>query len=278
MYERRPATLTPMSVADRRRRFRDLHAHGIFVMPNAWDVGSARLLAAAGFDALATTSGGFAWSIGRADYRVRRDELLAHVAALAAATELPLSVDSERCFAADPDGVAETVRLLGEAGAAGCSIEDFDPASGAIDDAGVAAERVAAAAEAAHAGDPMVLTARAENHLHGVDDLDDTIARLRAYRAAGADVVYAPALRDPAHIAAVVDAVDAPVNVLLIPGVPAVGQLRSLGVRRVSTGSALASVAYGALVAAARELAAEGTSAYVRGGLSPEVRAAAFGS
>jgi 2-methylisocitrate lyase-like PEP mutase family enzyme len=266
-----------MSVADRRRRFRELHAQGLFVMPNAWDAGSARLLAAAGFEALATTSGGFAWSLGRADYRVARDELIIHVEALAAATELPLSVDSERCFGADPAGVAETVRLLAEAGAAGCSIEDFDPASGTIDDAGVAAERVAAAAEAAHRGEPMMLTARAENHLHGVDDLDDTIARLHAYRAAGADVVYAPALRDPAHIAALVDAVEAPVNVLLIPGVPTVAELARLGVRRVSTGSALASVAYGALVAAARELATGGTSGYVRGGLSPEDRAAAFG-
>jgi 2-methylisocitrate lyase-like PEP mutase family enzyme len=261
-------------VAERRARFRALHEQGIFVMPNAWDAGSARLLAAAGFPALATTSGGLAWSLGRHDYGVARDELLAHVAALAAATELPLSVDSERCFGDTPAAVGETVRLLGEAGAAGCSIEDFDPASGRIDALDAAAERVAAAAGAAHRGDAMVLTARAENHLHGVDDLRDTIARLRAYRAAGADVLYAPGLRRPAEIAAVVEAVAAPVNVLLLPVGPPVAELAALGVRRASTGSALASAAYGALVAAARELSADGTSSYARRGLSAEDRAA----
>src|SRR5436190_17452108 len=158
-----------MSVADRRARFHELHAReGIFVMPNPWDAGSARLLEQCGFEALATTSAGYAWLLGREDHAVTRDELVAHVAELAAAVDVPLSVDSERCFAGDPAGVAETVRLLAGAGAAGCSIEDWDQENGRIDDPGHATELVTAAVEAAHQGEaPLVLTARAENHLHG---------------------------------------------------------------------------------------------------------------
>jgi 2-methylisocitrate lyase-like PEP mutase family enzyme len=266
-----------MTTADLRARFVALHARpDVFVMPNAWDVGSARLLASAGFEALATTSSGFAWSIGKEDQGVTRDELLAHVEALAAATPLPLSVDSERLYADDLAGVAETVRLLAEAGAAGCSIEDYDPATKRLETPERGAERVAAAAEAARATG-LVLTARAENHLYGVDDLGDTIARLRAYRAAGADVVYAPGLRDADAIAAVVAATDAPVNVLALPGCPPVAELGRLGVRRVSTGSLLARSAYGALLAGARELLSTGTSGYAELGISPEERAAAFG-
>ena len=267
-----------MTIAERRARFRALHEHdGIFVMPNPWDVGSTRLLTSLGFEALATTSAGLAWTLGRNDQHVTRDELVAHVAELAAATPLPLSVDSERCFADDLEGVAETVTLLAEAGASGCSIEDYDPATDSIDDADRAAERVAAAADAAHRLDePMVLTARAENHLHGVDDLDDTIARLSAYRDAGADAVYAPGLRDPSQIARLVDVVGVPVNVLALPGAPSVPELESLGVRRVSTGSLLASAAYGALIAGARELHGDGTSTYAGGGLTPDDRALAF--
>src|SRR6185503_6120229 len=187
-------------------RFHELHAREqLFVMPNPWDVGSARILAALGFEALATTSAGFAWVLGKLDTQVTRDELVAHVAEVAAATPLPLNVDSERCYPDDPGGVAETVRQLGSAGAAGCSIEDYDPAADRIDDVGVAAERVAQAAGAAHAfAEPMVLTGRCENHIRGVDDLDDTIARLIAYRDAGADAVYAPGLRELDQIAAVV--------------------------------------------------------------------------
>jgi 2-methylisocitrate lyase-like PEP mutase family enzyme len=179
-----------MTASERRARFRELHEREqLFVMPNPWDIGSARILAAAGFEALATTSAGFAWALGKLDQQVTRDELVAHVADLSAATDLPLNVDSERCYPGDPGGVAETVRMLAGAGAAGCSIEDYDPETGAIDDVGLAAERVAEAAEAAHALDePMVLTGRAENHIRGVDDLDDTIARLVAYRDAGAGV------------------------------------------------------------------------------------------
>jgi 2-methylisocitrate lyase-like PEP mutase family enzyme len=199
------------STAERRARFRALHERKqIFVMPNPWDVGSARVLAAAGFEALATTSAGFAWTLGKHDQHVTRDELLEHVAALAAATELPLSVDSERCFASDPAGVAETVSLLADAGAAGCSIEDYDPATGQIDDVATAAKRVAAAAEAAHRGQGMVLTARAENHLYGRGDLDDTIERLAAYRAAGVTltIVFPNPVGEPrdAAVARVLDA------------------------------------------------------------------------
>ena len=245
-------------------------------MPNPWDAGSVRLLAWCGFEALATTSAGLAWSLGRNDQHVTRDELVTHVAWLSGVTDLPLSVDSERCFADDLDGVAETVRMLAGAGAAGCSIEDYDPATGRIDDIGHAAERVAAAARAAHEGDPMVLTARAENHLYGGTELGDTIARLVAYREAGADVLYAPGLTDPAEIAAVVAAVGAPVNVLALPDAPTVAELGALGVRRVSTGSLLASAAYAAMLTGARELLADGSSGYARAGLPRDVRAAAL--
>ena len=245
-----------MTAETRRARFRELHAREqLFVMPNPWDAGSARILACLGFEALATTSAGFAWALGKLDTQVTRDELVEHVAALAGATELPLNVDSERCYPDDPGGVAETVRLLGEAGAAGCSIEDWNPSTGRIEDDSLATERVAEAAEAARAFDPpLVLTGRAENHLHGIDDLDDTIARLVAYRDAGADCVYAPWLSTAEQISAVVDAVGVPVNVLATPAVPPLPELAELGVRRISTGSLLAGVAYGALAAAARDL------------------------
>jgi 2-methylisocitrate lyase-like PEP mutase family enzyme len=258
-----------MSVGQKRARFRELHAaKEIFVMPNPWDVGSARLLQSFGFPALATTSAGFALTLGRLDGNVTRDELVAHVAQLAAATDVPLNVDSERCYPEEPGGVAWTVELLSEAGAAGFSIEDWDPAAGRIDDVGVAAERVSSAASVAHGlAEPMVLTARAENHLRGVDDLDDTIARLIAYRDAGADAVYAPFLSDLAQIARVVEEVGLPVNVLALPNVPSVSELASVGVRRVSTGSLLSNAAYGALKAGAEELLTAGTSEYGRSGI-----------
>jgi 2-methylisocitrate lyase-like PEP mutase family enzyme len=267
------------AVADRRARFRALHAGTeLFLMPNPWDVGSARLLASCGFEALATTSAGFAWSIGKHDQQVSRDELVGHVASLTAATDLPLNVDSERCYPDDPGGVAEAVALLAAAGAAGFSIEDYDPASDSIDSVGVAAARVAVAAEAAHGlSDPMVLTGRAENHIRGVDDLEDTIARLIAYREAGADVAYAPGLSDLDRITAVVDAVQIPVNVLALPDGPTVAELASVGVRRVSTGGALAAAAYGALVAGAQELQNDGISRYAEKGVSRDALFAAFG-
>jgi 2-methylisocitrate lyase-like PEP mutase family enzyme len=257
----------------RQRRFRELHADGLFLLPNPWDVGSAKLLASLGFEALATTSAGLAWSLGKLDMQVTRDELVAHVADLAAATSLPLNVDSERCFPDAPGGVAETVRLLADAGAAGCSIEDYDPAADAIEPVEVAAERVTVAAGAA----PLVLTARAENHLHGVDDLDDTIARLVAYRDAGADVVYAPGLSSLDAIARVVEEVGVPVNVLALPAGPSVAELASVGVRRVSTGGALARAAYGALLAGATELRDGGTSRYSERGAPADALRDAFG-
>ena len=226
--------------------FRALHADGIFVMPNPWDVGSAKRLAGMGFPALATTSSGFAWSIGKQDQQVKLDELLPHVEALVAAIDVPLSVDAERGYADDADGVGRTVHLIGMAGAAGCSIEDFDPVTKTIDPLDVAVERVAAAVAAA-AGHGMVVTARAENHLYGAGDLADTIARLTAYRDAGAEVLYAPGLVDLDQIAAVVRAVERPVNVLKLPAAPDVAALASVGVRRVSSGGGLARAAYSAM-------------------------------
>jgi len=261
-------------------RFRALHEREqLFLMPNPWDAGSARLLEYAGFEALATTSAGFAWSLGRADQTVSRDELVAHVATLAAATDLPLNVDSERCYPDAPGGVTRTVELLAEAGAAGFSIEDFNPETGSMDDAAAAADRVAEAMEASLKQDePMVLTGRAENHIRGVDDLDDTINRLVAYRDAGADVVYAPGLTDLDQIARVVEAVQIPLNVLALPSTPSLAELASAGVRRVSTGSLLAGVAYGALLEGARELREEGTSHYAEGGTWRNALTAAFDS
>jgi 2-methylisocitrate lyase-like PEP mutase family enzyme len=268
-----------MSAADRRARFRELHARDeVFVMPNPWDVGSARLLAAEGFEALATTSQGFAWALGKQDQTVTRDELVAHVAELADATPLPLNVDSERCYPDDPGGIAETVARLSAAGAAGFSIEDYDPVSDGMDPIDVSAQRVAEAVAAARAdAEPLVVTARAENHIRGVDDLEDTLARLVAYRDAGADVVYAPGLVDLGRIVELVDAVRIPVNVLALPSGPSIGQLAEVGVRRVSTGSLLASAAYGALVAGARELRSDGTSRYGENGVPRDVAARAFG-
>ena len=268
-----------MDTADwtpRRDRFRQLHERGLFVMPNPWDIGSARILASVGFPALATTSLGHAASLGKVDQTVTRDELLAHVAAISAAVDLPLNVDAERCFADDLAGVADTVSLLAEAGAAGCSIEDYDPATSAIDAIAVASERVAAAAEAAHRHG-MLLTARAENALYGVDDIDDTVTRLRAYRAAGADVLYAPRLTDPDAIREVVQATDAPVNVLAMRHGPSSPELTELGVRRVSTGGPLARAAYGALRRAAEELLGPGTSTYQDDALTSDDLDRAFG-
>jgi 2-methylisocitrate lyase-like PEP mutase family enzyme len=254
--------------------FRELHRQGLFVMPNAWDVGSARLLEHLGFAAIATTSSGFAGTLGRRDQRVRRDELLAHVEAMAAAVTIPVSVDSEQCYPDEAGGVARTVQLIANAGAAGCSIEDYDPARGVLP-IDAAAGRVAEAVSAA-APHSLVITARAENHLYGVDHLDDTITRLVAYRDAGADVLYAPGLAAMADIERVVQEVDAPINVLTAPGGPPIPELTRAGVRRVSTGGALAWVAYGALVTAGRELLDQGTTTFLGAVLDGAVRASAF--
>lgn len=234
-------------------RFRSLHDAGFFVMPNPWDVGSALRLERLGFPAVATTSSGHAWSLGLEDQQLTFDQLVDHVSALTAVLTIPLSVDSERMYADSSSEIATNVRALADAGASGISIEDYEPQSGTIDDVATAAERVGAAAEAAHRTG-IVLTARAENHLYRLGDLDDTVARLTAYQAAGADVVYAPGLIDHTAIRTVVDEVQAPVNVLLRPRGPSPAQLTALGVRRASTGGALAQRAYRAMKDAARDL------------------------
>ncbi len=229
-------------------RFRALHRSGFFVLPNAWDLGSAARLAALGPAALATTSSGYAASLGRADQEVTFEELVAHVAAMVAAVDLPVSVDSEYLFADTEDQIRDNVRTLASLGVGGISIEDHDPSRRAILPLEEARRRVAVAAEAA-AESGIVLTARAENHLHGRDDLDDTLARLLAYRDAGADVLYAPGLATTEQVRRVVGTVAAPVNVLLVPGGPRPDQLASLGVHRASTGGRLARLAYEAACA-----------------------------
>jgi 2-methylisocitrate lyase-like PEP mutase family enzyme len=238
--------------------FRELHRPGQpLLMPNPWDAGSARLLASLGFEALATTSSGYAATLGRLDYAVTRDEALAGARPIVEAVDLPVSADLENCFE-DP---AETVRLAIEAGLAGCSIEDF---SGDRDDPiypiEVAVERVTAAADAASTD--LVLTARAENYLHGRRDLDDTIARIQAYQEAGAHVLYAPGIKEAEDIRRLVESVERPVNVLALPGAPPVGELATLGVARISVGGAFAFAALGAAVQAAQELRDEGTYGY----------------
>jgi 2-methylisocitrate lyase-like PEP mutase family enzyme len=247
------------------QRFLELHDQGRpLLMPNPWDAGSALLLASLGFEALATTSSGFAATLGRLDGSVTRAEALAHAAAIAAATPLPVSADLENGFADDPDDVAETIRLAIDAGLAGCSIEDYTgDDDGPIYCIEHATARIAAAAQAAHAGSAaLVLTARAENHIRGRPDLDDTIARLRAYAEAGADVLFAPGLARIEDIRRVVAEVGKPVNVLALPGVPAVAELAAAGVARISVGGAFAFAAIAATAEAARELREEGTYGY----------------
>ena len=252
-----------MTVDQIRSTFRALHRPGEpLLMPNAWDAGSAKLFASLGFAAIATTSSGFAATLGRPDGGVTADEALAHTAALAAATPLPLNADLEDCFADDPAGVATTIAAAAAAGAAGASVEDFRrDRERPIHDIGLATDRVAAAVEAAGASG-LVLTARAENLLHGVSDLADTIRRLQAYQDAGADVLYAPGLFAIEDVRAVVSSVDRPVNVLLLGGGPGVAALAEAGVARVSVGGALAWVAWGAVARAAGELLTSGTAGY----------------
>ena len=252
-------------MTDLAERFLSLHKSGSpLLMPNPWDRGSARLFESLGFEAVATTSSGFAATLGRLDGGVTRDEAIAHAAAIVDAVAVPVSGDLENCFADDPSGVAETVRLAIEAGLAGCSVEDYSgPGSDKIYDAGLAAERVEAAVESAHAAPRgFVLTARAENHVHDRDDLDDTIARLQSFQEAGADVLFAPGLRDLESIRAVISSVGRPVNVLALPGMPSVSELAEAGVSRISVGGSLAYAAYGAAVQAGRELLDSGTYGY----------------
>jgi 2-methylisocitrate lyase-like PEP mutase family enzyme len=245
--------------------FLDLHSGSSpLLMPNAWDIGSAVLLASLGFEALATTSSGFAATLGRLDGSVSRDEALAHAHSLVEATEVPVSADLENGFADGPAEVAETVVSAITAGLAGCSIEDFSQRRDeAIYDAALAVDRVAAAAEAAHRGATrLVLTARAENYLHGHPDLADTISRLQSYQEAGADVLFAPGLKSLDDVRALVSSVDRPVNFLALAGSPPVAELAAAGVRRISVGGAFAFAALGALVEAARELREDGTYGY----------------
>jgi 2-methylisocitrate lyase-like PEP mutase family enzyme len=247
---------------DNAARFLALHQQDdVLLLANAWDAGSARLLVAMGFPAIATTSGGHAGTLGRLDGSVTRDEALAHAAALVAAVDAPVSADLEKGFADDPDDLAANLRLAVATGVAGFSVEDATGrADDPIFDAGLARERVAAAAEVAHGGDAhVVLTARAENFLHGRADLADTIARLQSFQEAGADVLYAPAVTALDDIRAIVTSVDLPVNVLALPVVPPIDVLRDAGVKRVSVGSAFALVAWGALDAAGHELLDDGT-------------------
>ena len=250
--------------ADKARAFRALHQReGAFIIPNPWDIGSARILAHLGFEALATTSAGYAFSLGRLDNTLDREQVLAHVTAIASATELPVSADLENGFGDSPESAAETIKLAAAVGVVGGSIEDATGQPGnPIYEIELAVERVRAAAATARALPfTFTFTARAENYLHGRADLKDTIRRLQAYQEAGADVLYAPGLSTKEDIAAVVNSVDRPVNVLMgLKGVQlTLADLSALGVKRVSVGSALSRAALGAFLRAAREMREHGT-------------------
>ena len=249
--------------------FAALHARdAAFIIPNPWDIGTARLLATMGFEALATTSAGYAFSVGRPDNTISRDDTIAHAAAIAAATDLPVSADLENGFGDDPRSVAETIRVAAAAGVVGGSIEDASGRTkGEPYEIALAAERILAAAEVVR-GLPFrfMLTARAENFLVGRPDLSDTIKRLQAYQEAGADVLYAPGLQSADSIDTVVRSVDRPVNVVMgLSGAQlALATLSALGVKRVSIGSALARAALGAVLRAGREMREHGTFEFAR--------------
>jgi 2-methylisocitrate lyase-like PEP mutase family enzyme len=255
--------------------FRALHQRDrAFIIPNPWDIGTARLLAHLGFEALATTSMGYAFSLGRRDNTLGREETLAYARAIASATDLPVSADLENGFGDFPEAAAETIRLAAHTGIVGGSIED---ASGNPDHPiyprELAADRVRAAAEAAHAWPfPFTLTARAENYLHGRPDLKDTIARLQSYQEAGADVLYAPGLATKDDIAAVVRSVDRPVNVVMgLRGVQlSLDELSALGVKRISVGSSLCRAALGAFLRAAQEMIEHGTFTFAASAANPK--------
>jgi 2-methylisocitrate lyase-like PEP mutase family enzyme len=253
------------SQEERGRRFVALHEEGCFLIPNPWDAGTARVLESLGFEALATTSSAFAFTLGREDGGVTLDEVVGHVAALASATDLPISVDLENGYGAAPDNAARAIEAVAAVGAVGGSIEDWEEEAG-IYEIGAAAERIAAAAEAARELPfPFLLTARAENHIRGNPDLDDTIARLRAYEAAGADVLYAPGLGTVAEIEAVVGAVGKPVNVLARPTL-SVAEIAGTGARRISVGGSLAWAAVEAMAEVAERMRDAGDLSGLRGG------------
>ncbi len=246
------------------QQFLELHQRdGVFIIPNPWDVGTARLLQQMGFKALATTSAGYAFSMGQRDNTIGRDETMVHVSAIVSATDLPVSADLENGFGDTPETVAETIRLAARTGLVGGSIEDVtgEPDQ-PVYELALAAERMQAAAEAARALPfPFILTGRADNYLIGRPDLKDTIKRLQAYQEAGADVLYAPGISSKDDIAAIVKAVDRPVNVVMgLQGVRLdLAALSELGVRRVSVGSGLSRAALGAFLRAAREMRERGT-------------------
>jgi 2-methylisocitrate lyase-like PEP mutase family enzyme len=253
-----------VTIEERAEEFRRLHeGPGAFVMPNPWDVGTARVLARLGYKALATTSGGLAFVLGRRDGEaaVSRDEALEHSAMITAATDLPVNGDLENGFGDDPESVAATIHGAAAAGLVGCSIEDStSTAAGPIYSLSHAVERIAAGVEAAAALPfPFTLTARAENYLHGRSDLDDTIERLQAFEKAGADVLYAPGLLDIDDIRTVCTSLARPVNVLALPGSPSVELLSAAGVRRISLGTGFIRTAQGAFLRAAREVHDHGT-------------------
>ena len=257
-----------MSPIEKSARFRQLHrGPAVFVMPNPWDAGSARLLAGLGFEALATSSAACAQALGRRDGEITRDEALAHARAIVAATDLPVSADLENGFGATPGDAALTIRLAGATGLVGGSIEDASgDAAHPIYDLPLAVERVAAAAEAARAlAVPFILTARTENFLRGRPDLDDTIRRLQAFEKAGADVLFAPGLPDLAAVRAVCAAVRKPVNFMVgIKGKSfSVAELEAAGVRRISLATSLYRAAMAALAAAATEVKRSGTFGYL---------------
>jgi len=254
-----------VTVDEVRTRFLELHDRPRpLLVPNPWDIGSARLLASLGFEALATTSSGIAGTLGRPDGSLSGEEAVALTAAIASAVDVPVSADLEDGFGDAPDDVAATIGRAVATDLAGASIEDWSTDRREIHELALAVERIAAAAEVAHVGPvPFVLTARAENHIRGRDDLDDTIARLRAFQEAGADVLYAPGLMARADIEAVVAAVDRPVNVIVRPGGPTVDELAEWGVGRISVGGALSNVAVAAVAAAARELLGAGTLGFL---------------
>lgn len=267
--------------AEKGKAFRALHARdSAFIIPNPWDVGTARLLERLGFEALATTSAGYAFSVGQRDGAIGRDGTMAHAAAIVSATDLPVSADLEDGFGDTPETVAETMKLAAQAGLAGGSIEDVPGhAEDAVYELEKAAERVRAAAETVHKLPfCFTLTARAENYIVGRPDLKDTIRRLQAYQEAGADVLYAPGLRSKEDIAAVVRSVDRPVNVIMgLPGVElSLAELSALGVRRVSVGSALSRAALGEFLRAAREMREHGTFTFAQQAVSSRDISAMF--
>ena len=275
------AATPTLTQAEKGQTFRALHERpGAFIIPNPWDVGTARVLAHLGFEALATTSMGYAFSVGRRDNTLGRQETLAYASAMASATNLPVSADLENGFGDAPEVVAETIRLAAAAGVVGGSIEDATGRSDhPIYDLEAAIERVRAAVAAARALPfPFTLTARAENYLHGRPDLADTIKRLRAYQGAGADVLYTPGLASKDDIAAVVRSVDRPVNVLMgLQGVQmSLAELSAMGVKRVSVGSSLTRAAMGAFLRAATEMREQGTFTFASQAASPKELSSIF--